>query len=187
MAATGGVTTWIDSALALSYRKVGKCMELDNKAVAGDWKGRNRNQYFNNWVFFFFPMSFLWGWGMRIHQRVIFSALCENHRTFSAISMEIGVRWVVMVPSSCWEISLRMASLNSRPWTRRGRTPAVLLTYLSASYNVALMKKLHCARPIPGHGYDHTLAHQGVSIAGFHILFKQWFLCVYCWKKKKTG
>lgn len=32
--------------------------------------------------------------------------------------------------------------------------------------------------PLPGHGYDHTHFGRGVSVAGFHILFKQWFLCV---------
>lgn len=32
-------------------------------------------------------------------------------------------------------------------------------------------KNLHCARPIPGHGRDRTLFHQGVSVADFFIFF----------------
>lgn len=54
--------------------------------------------------------------------------------------------------------------------TRRGKLLTALLTYLHLRH--CINGKLHCARPIPRHGYDHTLFPQGVSVASFRILFQ---------------
>lgn len=83
---------------------------------------------------------------------------------------------MVMVPPSDWETSLHNA-YQSLSWLRPGEENCQLLSLIYIP-DTALMKKLHCARPIPGNGCDHTLFHQGVSVASFHILFEQWFLCV---------
>lgn len=146
-------------------------------------KKRNRSQYFDNWVFwgFFPPVYFLLGWGIP-SKGELFSFLWKSPGPYWAVSMEM---WCQMSGNGAlqWlETSLHTASRSCRPWTRRGKLPAVLLT--SLQLQCCIHEKLHCARPIPGRGYDHTLLHQGVSVAGFHILFKQWFLCVYCWKNR---
>ena len=81
-----------------------------------------------------------------------FSAFCENPKDlFLAISVDMwhllsgnaGLQWLGDLIASC---------LQERP---REERPTVLLAYLHLQY--CINKKQHCARPIPGHGYDHTL------------------------------
>lgn len=146
-------------------------------------KKRNRSQYFDNWVFWGFlsPCVFslglgdtIKGWAFQLSVKIPRTLLGCFYGNVVSESGNGALQWL--------ETSLHTASRSSRPWTRRGKLPAVLWT--SLQLQCCIHEKLHCARPIPGHGYDHTLLHQGVSVAGFHILFKQWFLCVYCWKNR---
>lgn len=144
---------------------------------------RNRSQYFNNCFFCVFST----GLGDTIKGWAFWALYEKNPRTFVLwpFLWKCGVRWMVMVPSSGCKTSLHIVywSSSQESSSSREETCWTLSTYLRLQ--CCIYEKLHCARRIPGHGYNHTLFHQGVSVASFHILFKQWFLCVNCWRKRK--
>ena len=101
-------------------------------------------------VFFFFLVHFLLGQGVP-SKGELFCFLWKSQGPFLAISVDMwhllsgnaGLQWLGDLIASC---------LQERP---REERPTVLLAYLHLQY--CINKKQHCARPIPGHGYDHTL------------------------------
>ena len=100
--------------------------------------------------FFFFLVHFLLGQGVP-SKGELFCFLWKSQGPFLAISVDMwhllsgnaGLQWLGDLIASC---------LQERP---REERPTVLLAYLHLQY--CINKKQHCARPIPGHGYDHTL------------------------------
>lgn len=141
--------------------------------------------------------------GASILIKEFFFFLCIFYRAGEAIQLSMkspktflwpflwkcGVGWMVMAPFSGWKASQHFANRSFSPIWDQGRKQTVdWITLRTLRQRCHIHDNPHCARPIPGHGYDRTLFHWGVSVASFHILLNQWFLCaVVAGKKKKAG